>query len=86
MAGLTFGAKARTFFLRIVIIVAPVYVVAVLIWKFAFHMSWAYSLVGVPLGLLIGGIVVCFLLAYLDRLNRQRNGKKRNWLSPEDRR
>lgn len=45
------------FLCRVAVLAVPVYVVAVLVWKFALHQSWLPSLAGVPLGLFIGGVV-----------------------------
>ncbi len=63
--------RARTelpsFILRVVYLPVPVYVVAVFVWRFGFGAGWPLSLAGVPLGLLIAGIIYCLYLSYLYR-------------------
>jgi hypothetical protein len=57
------GRATRTFWqvfrTRAAVMPLPVYVAAVLVWKFALGQSWLYSLAGVPLGLLAGGLLYC---------------------------
>jgi H+/gluconate symporter-like permease len=49
----------KTFLIRISVLAIPVYVVAAIVWKFVLAQSWLYSLAGVPLALLLGGIISC---------------------------
>jgi hypothetical protein len=37
----------------------PVYLAAVLVWKYALGRSWLYSVGGYPLGILAAGVIYC---------------------------
>jgi hypothetical protein len=61
----------RLFLIRFSYLTLPVYVAAVLIWRYALGQSWRYSLGGVPLGLLLGGLIYCgATTAYLAHRRR----------------
>jgi hypothetical protein len=49
----------KFFGLRFAVMALPVYLIAAVVWKFALGASWLYSVAGVPLGLLFGGILYC---------------------------
>lgn len=63
----------RIFLTRIAILPLPVYVVAVLVWRFALTRSWLYSLAVWPLDMLIGGVIYCAVTSFY--LHRRRGGQ-----------
>jgi hypothetical protein len=55
---------------RIGYLALPAYVIAVLVFRFAVGDTWGRSLYGIPLGILIGGIIVSVLFALFDQSRR----------------
>jgi hypothetical protein len=70
-------SESQSLLLRILYLPVPVYVAAVVFWRFALQAGWALSLAGVPLALLIGGVIYCLFLSYLyRRLNHNQPHRK----------
>lgn len=65
-------SEFRSFMLRILYLPVPVYVVTVIIWRFALHNDWVLSLGGIPLALFIGGVIYCLYISLLNQRKRQR--------------
>jgi hypothetical protein len=72
MPGWAAGTFWQLFLRRAAVMPLPVYVAGVLVWRFALRQSWQYSLAGVPLGLLAGGLIYCAASSVLVRRHAAR--------------
>jgi hypothetical protein len=64
------GNPWKSFLKRVVVLAIPVYVAAVIVWRYALGESWLYSLASIPLGLLIGGIIYSAVFSFFVRSRR----------------
>jgi hypothetical protein len=64
------GSAWRIFLLRLAVLAVPVYLAAVLVWKYALGKSWLYSVGGYPLGMLAAGVIYCGVTSALIRRQR----------------
>ena len=69
------GDVWRLLVVRVGYLALPVYVCAVLIWRFALGQSWLLSFAGVPLGLFIGGLIYSIITSNLIQRRRAHIGR-----------
>jgi len=62
---------------RILILAIPVYVMGVIVWRFALHQSWTLSFAGGPLGLFIGAVIYSLIVSFYQRRRMTRPGRGR---------
>jgi hypothetical protein len=58
---------------NVVFLAFPAYVAAVLLWRFAFGARWTMSLFGVPLAILVGGVIACAIMQVISSTAGERS-------------